>query len=157
MKIFDFLKRGQRHETSNSRSYNASNSSRLTLDWIIAPLSADAAMRGKLSGIRDRARDLERNNEWARGFFRTLENNVVGEGGIALQMRIKNTPKETLDEVANDLIETAWWRWGKVGSCTVCGRHSWWDLLRIIRPFAKSYFRKWSGGEQTEERVAGWR
>ena len=65
-----------------ARSFNAANGSRLTLDWIMSPLSADAELNGKLAALRSRSRDLERNNEWARGFFRTLENNTIGENGI---------------------------------------------------------------------------
>lgn len=115
-----------------SRNYTAANSSRLTLDWIMSPLSADATLLGKLSAMRSRSRDLERNNEWARGFFRTLENNVIGENGISLQMRVRDPGKETFDEIANDKIETAWWQWGRKGNCSVCKRHSWRDLQRLI-------------------------
>ena len=117
---------------SSSRSYSAASSSRLNLDWIMSPLSADAALMGKLSGMRSRSRDLERNNEWARGFFRTLENNVIGESGIALQMRVRDPGSQVFDEIANDKIETAWWQWGRKGKCTVCGRHSWRDVQRIV-------------------------
>ena len=115
-----------------ARSYNAGMNSRLSMDWIISPLSADAAMNGKLSAMRTRSRDLERNNEWARGFFRTLENNTIGENGIGLQMRVRDPGAETFDEIANDKIETAWYQWGRVGKCTVCGRHSWRDVQRLI-------------------------
>jgi lambda family phage portal protein len=114
-----------------SRSFAAAGSSRLTLDWAISPLSADAAMRNSLGPLRSRSRDLERNNEWVRGFLRTLENNVIGEAGIALQLRIKD-PTGKLDEIANDKIETAWWQWGRKGSCTVCGKHSWIDVQKLI-------------------------
>jgi len=62
----------RRSAPKSARSFTAGNSSRLSMDWIITPLSADAAMRGKLSAIRSRSHDLERNNEWARGFFRVL-------------------------------------------------------------------------------------
>lgn len=114
------------------RSFSASSSSRLNADWIISPLSADAAMRGKLSAIRSRSHDLERNNEWARGFFRVLENNVVGETGIALQMRVKDAATGNMDEIANDRIETAWRQWSRVGKCTVCKRHTRRDLEKLI-------------------------
>lgn len=115
-----------------ARSFTAAASSRFNADWITAPLSADAALLGKLPAIRSRARDLERNNEWARGFFRSLENNVIGEAGISLQMRIKQTADGQFDEIANDKIETAWWQWGRKGNCTVCGRHSWRDVQRLV-------------------------
>ena len=115
-----------------SRNFSAASSSRLTADWIIAPLSADSAMRGRLPALRSRSRDLERNNEWARGFLRTLENNVIGENGIGLQMRVRDPGAESFDEIANDKIETAWWQWGRMGSCTICKRHSWRDVQRIV-------------------------
>lgn len=115
-----------------SRNFTAANNSRLTMDWIMSPLSADAAMDGKLTPMRSRSRDLERNNEWARGYLRTLENNVIGENGISLQMRVRDPGSDTFDEVANDKIETAWWQWGRVGKCTICGRHSWRDLQRLV-------------------------
>jgi lambda family phage portal protein len=121
-----------RRTVQKERSFGAANTSRLSMDWIISPLSADSAMRGKLTAIRSRSRDLERNNEWNRGFLRTLENNVIGETGIALQLRVKDTVSGKLDEIANDKIETAWWQWGRVGKCTLCGRHSWRDVQRII-------------------------
>lgn len=126
---------GRRSAKPGARNFSGASTSRLSADWIIAPLSADAALRGKLSSLRSRCRDLERNNEWARGFLRTLENNVVGEAGIALQMRIKEVGRdgaERFDEIANDRIETAWWQWGRKGKCTICGRHSWRDVQRIV-------------------------
>ena len=118
--------------TKSERSFTAAGSSRLNMDWIVSPLSSDAAMRGKLPAIRSRSHDLERNNEWARGFFRVLENNVIGENGIGLQMRCKDPGVKTFDEVANDKIETAWWQWSRVGKCTVCKRHTRRDVEKLI-------------------------
>jgi lambda family phage portal protein len=118
--------------TKGTRSFTAASGSRLSLDWIIAPLSADSVLDGKLPTLRARSRDLERNNEWGRGFLRTLENNVVGEMGISLQMRVKDPGADKFDEIANDKIETAWWQWGRKGKCTVCGRHTWRDVQRLV-------------------------
>jgi lambda family phage portal protein len=115
-----------------ARSFSAASNSRLTLDWIMSPLSADAALDGKLAPLRSRSRDLERNNEWTRGYLRTLENNVIGENGISLQMRVRDPGQQSFDEVANDKIETAWYQWGRKGKCTVCGRHSWRDVQRLV-------------------------
>jgi lambda family phage portal protein len=113
------------------RSFSGAATNRLNIDWIMSPLSADAAMRGKLGPLRDRCRDMERNNEWFRGFLRAAENNVIGENGITLQMRVKEANGK-FDEVANDKLETAWWQWGRVGNCTVCRRHSWRDAQKLI-------------------------
>jgi lambda family phage portal protein len=113
-----------------SRNFSASKLGRTTLDWIVSPLSPDAAMRGHLVAIRARARDLERNNEWVRGFLRSLENNVLGESGISLQMRVRE-PNGRFDEIANDRIELAWHQWGRPGKCDLSRRHSWIDLQRL--------------------------
>jgi lambda family phage portal protein len=114
-----------------ARNWSASKMGRSTLDWIVSPLSPDAAMRGHLGAIRDRARDLERNNEWVRGFLRALENNVLGENGIGLQMRVRE-PGGKFDEVANDRIEAAWYQWGRPGRCELSGRFSWIDFQRLV-------------------------
>lgn len=130
--IFRSSAKRQARNPVAKRSYTSASVSRLTADWVVSPMSADAAMQGKLTPTRDRSRDLERNNEWARGFLRALENNVIGENGIGLQMRVRDPGKETFDEIANDKIETAWWRWGRVGNCEVTGQHSWRDAQKII-------------------------
>jgi lambda family phage portal protein len=119
-----------RRQEKAERSFKASGGGRLAMDWIVAPLSADAAMRGHLGAIRNRARDLERNNEWVRGFLRSLENNVLGEAGIQLQMRVQEADGR-FDELANDRIEMAWWQWGRPGRCDLSGRYSWGDLQRL--------------------------
>jgi lambda family phage portal protein len=116
---------------AGKRSFKATGGGRLTMDWIVAPLSADAAMQGHLPTMRNRARDLERNNEWVRSFLRCCENNVIGENGITLQMRVQD-PTGRFDEIANDRIELAWWQWGRPSRCDVSGRHSWRDLQRLI-------------------------
>lgn len=112
------------------RGFAAASSNRLTLDWITSALSSDGEMEGKLQTLRDRSRDLERNNEWVKGFLRSLENNTLGERGISLQVRSKEVNGK-LDEIANSKIEAAWRQWGKVGSCEVSGKHSWSDVQRL--------------------------
>lgn len=127
-----FWQKADKPQPQATRSFTGATSSRFTQDWMAATLSADAAMMGKLSTLRNRSRDLERNNEWMRGYFRSLENNVIGENGISLQMRIRQNAGDQFDEIANDKIESAFYQWGKVGSPTVCKRHSWKDLQKVI-------------------------
>lgn len=129
--MLKFDKTTGQFRSAGKRNFSASKIGRATLDWIVSPLSPDAAMRGHLTAIRSRARDLERNNEWVRGFLRSLENNVLGESGITLQMRVKETDGR-FDEVANDKIEMAFWQWGRPGRCEVSGRLSWVDLQRLV-------------------------
>lgn len=113
------------------RVFTAASTGRLTIDWVTSTLSSDAEMKGKLPLLRNRSRDLERNNEWVKGFLRSLENNVLGEKGIGLQVRSRE-PDGRLDEVANTNIERAWKMWGRPGKCEVTGRHSWCDVQRLV-------------------------
>jgi len=126
-RISDYFRRGKA-----TRNFDAGVSNRLTADWIVAPLSADAAIAGgRLNTIRNRTRDLERNNEWVRGFLRMLENNVLGEKGIGLHMRIKD-PTGKPDLLANDMVLSAFIQWAKTGNCTLDRRSSWRDVQRIV-------------------------
>ncbi|MCI0539084.1 MAG: phage portal protein [Verrucomicrobiales bacterium] len=56
----------------HQRNYNAAQESRLTADWQATTVSADLAMRGKIRVLRNRARSLERDNDYARRFFKLL-------------------------------------------------------------------------------------
>jgi lambda family phage portal protein len=113
------------------RSYEGAQGGRLTLDWITTGQSSNEELKVSLKTLRERCREMERNDDIARGFFGLLENNVLGEGGIALQMKVAD-PSGKLDESANDRIEWAWWKWGRVGVPTICGRHSWRDLKAVV-------------------------
>jgi len=121
----------KKEQKAAQRSFKSANLSRLTLDWVTASLSQDGELKGKLPILRDRSRDLERNNEWVKGFLRSLENNVLGEKGVSLQVRSQE-PNGKLDEVANSKIGRAWKQWGKTGRCEVTGRLSFSDVQRLI-------------------------
>lgn len=100
--------------------FDASMTSRLTADWQpIERLSADAELQGRLPIIRSRARDHERNDPYAEGYYKLRENNVVGHEGFTLQMKIVKSQTEdaatgelvtTYDVAAGRMIEKAWRR-----------------------------------------------
>jgi lambda family phage portal protein len=100
------------------KSYDAAQQSRLTTDWIaLSRMSADAELQGKLPIIRERSRDLERNDPYGENFLRLAENNVIGSAGIGLQMKVAAAETEdpstgeltiTLDHSVNRAIERAW-------------------------------------------------
>ena len=50
----------------NLRAYQGALVSRLTSDWMSSQLSADAEIRNSLRKLRDRSRELVRNNPYAR-------------------------------------------------------------------------------------------
>lgn len=68
-----------------ARRYDAAKIDRLTADWIFGPLSANEEIRGGLKVVRDRARELERNDPTARQYLAMCERNIVGRG---FQLRV---------------------------------------------------------------------
>lgn len=113
------------------RSFAAAQGGRLFSDWVGYVGPVDEYLRRDLVAMRSNSRRLARDNDYMKQFLRMVRRNVVGPKGIVLQNRARD-PNGQLDEVANDRIEEAWARWGKRGTCTVCGRLSWLDLQRVI-------------------------
>ena len=123
---FGYVKAGQR-----SQAYYGTNVGRLYASWKPGNDSADRELRYNLKMLRARSRDLQRNNDYVKRYFRLVKTNVIGPNGIILQSRITNDSGKP-DKVANDLIETAWGDWGKKGICEVTGRFSFRDLQGAV-------------------------
>lgn len=132
--------------TTARRGYNATQAGRLYADWFAHATSSDAEIRGSIRRLIDRSRDLERNNDYQRGFLLSLERNVLGAIRNDLRMDCGqmgpgargSPPVWQPDRSASAQIEDAWKEWGKKGTCTVCGRYSWRDVKRIaLRSMAR--------------------
>jgi lambda family phage portal protein len=116
--------RGKRNLTL----FNGSLASRLTQDWVNAPiLSADQEIKGSLRILRGRARELSRNNAVAKSYLKILVSNVIGERGIGYQPLVRNNNDE-LNKTFNDKIEKAWCEWSQKGNCTVDGK---WSMRQV--------------------------
>ena len=68
------------------RGFQGAMYNRLVADWITASTSMDAEIRKDLKRLRDRSRDLVRNNDYARGFLVDVESNVIGATPFDLRM-----------------------------------------------------------------------
>ena len=109
---------------SPKRSFTAARIDRLSNDWLTPQTSADAELAGALATLRSRSRELERNNEYAQGYLGLLENNVLGAGGVALEMKVVD-PGGTPDVLASLAIKKAWQEWGQRDTCTMSGSICW--------------------------------
>jgi lambda family phage portal protein len=128
---------------TGSRSFNAAQVGRLTADWIAAATSADSEIRGAFRRLVDRSRDLERNNDYMRGFLLSAERNINGaqrydlrsDAGEWINRPRAGTKPAQLewqpDDMAKRAIEDAWSEWGRKGTCTVCKRHTWRGVRRL--------------------------
>lgn len=122
-----------------TRGFNAAQLGRLYADWFAAATSSDTEIRSNFRRLLDRSRDLERNSDYWRGYLGDAEDNIVGAVRDDLRMNCGSysypngkPPKWEPDQQANNLIEADWAEWGKKGTCTICGRYSWWDVKRLL-------------------------
>lgn len=90
--------------------YAGAANSRLTMDWQSSGMAPDQEIRYSLRQLRDRARDLERNNPAARHYLRLLATNVIGPHGVRMQARVKDN-SGSLSTRINDRIEQGWSEW----------------------------------------------
>ena len=62
------------------RGYDAANRSRRTSGWLTRSSGANSEIGTTLATLRDRHRDLARNNPWARRAIAAIVNNTIGPG-----------------------------------------------------------------------------
>ncbi|MFA4871417.1 MAG: phage portal protein [Pedobacter sp.] len=112
------------------RSFAGAQMSRLNASWLATGTSGDAEIRAGLKTLRDRARELSRNNSYVKKYLRMITINVLGAKGITFQSKIKLNSGES-DEKVNDFLEAKWADWGKLkNSPDVQGKLSWQDIQR---------------------------
>jgi capsid protein len=137
------------------RAYAAAQNNRLTSDWISQATSADSEIRGSLRTLRNRARQLVRDSDFAKAALRAVRNNVVGTG-IKLQAQVRMQRGGRLSEEVNKRIEEEFKAWSVAKICNTAGKLSFQDIQRLsmtsmlesgevfIR-FVKQPFGRWQG------------
>ena len=108
---------------SIKRAYQGALVSRLTSDWMSSQLSADAEIRNSLRKLRDRSRELVRNNPYARQAKRTTQINIVGTG-MKFQSLVLQQRGGKRDQRVNNMIEEKWAEWTGADSCDCAGKYS---------------------------------
>ncbi len=94
-------------------AYKGASRDRLRSSWIPGGGSADQDLLPELSDIRERSRDLNRNDAHASGITSTMTINVIGTG-IRPQSRVDKEDLGIDEKVANDFqtkAERVWKRW----------------------------------------------
>lgn len=110
------------------RSFEAAETPAWTDSWPTHGGSINDDLSRQLPTLRARAHGLARNNEWAIRYLLQLDDNILGEQGMRLQMRL-TLPDGTQDKKNNDLLESAWGRWGE--ACEVSGL-SWREVETLV-------------------------
>jgi lambda family phage portal protein len=107
------------------RQFNAAQMSRVTADWILAPIKTNEDIRHNLQVLVMRSRDLAKNNSDYRKWLDMRRKNIFGPTGIRLRMKSRNNDGSQ-DKIANSIIEREWKAWGhRVGGyVSMDGQHS---------------------------------
>jgi len=105
------------------RHYEAAQPGRRTSGWQRTPADANIAAMGALAEMRMHARDLIRNNAWARRAQRVIANNTAGWGIVAKP--IGSNPAEVQRGAA------LWKAWAESTECESEGRHTFGGLQHI--------------------------
>jgi lambda family phage portal protein len=120
------------------RAYQGARMNRLTADWVTSGTSADSEIKSSFKALRNRARQLCRDNDYAKQALRAIQNNVIGQG-IRHQGQVQMQSGGRLDEGINAQIHEAWQKWGHKTRCDVSGLLGFHDMERLlVRSLAES-------------------
>ena len=115
----------------NLRSYAGAQKGRLFADFFSNSKSADAELAPALRTLRDRSRELARNDSYVKRYLALLSANVVGTKGIRLSCKARDDNGQ-LDLVGNQIIEREFAKWCKKANCTVTGKLSFIDAQKLF-------------------------
>lgn len=100
------------------RKYEGASKGRRGAGWITGAGDANAQIKGDLTTLRERSRDLRRNNPYAHKIVSVITNNVIGKGIIT--------------DVKPLAVENKWKEWANSTACDYDGRHDLKGLQRLI-------------------------
>ena len=123
--------RRTKNKPFNFRSYAGAQRGRLFADFLSSSKSADAELGPALRTLRDRSRELSRNDSYVKRYLHLLSANVVGTKGIRLSCKARDDNGQ-LDLVGNQIIEREFAKWCKKQNCTVTGKLSFVDAQQLF-------------------------
>lgn len=106
------------------RGYEGAGAGRRFSGWDAKATSANTELRGKLGTLRDRSRDLIRNNPYAARGIKVIDHNAVGSGIMA---QIKDGAGLKVPKL--DLL---WDTWARSKACDYDGVHDFYGLQRLV-------------------------
>lgn len=111
------------------RNYDAGSSGRANGNWTTVNNTAQQTDKPFRDAVRARARDLERNSDFAESIVLAYERNVIGRG-FKLQSLIKDKNGDDDEELQNT-IEDLWQQWSRPYSCDITREQSLTEMLRM--------------------------
>jgi len=111
-------------EIMSKRRYEGAAAGRRTDNWQARGTSANAEISLELAKLRDRSRDMVRNNGYAKRAVNVIKNNVVGAG---IRPAITNAKSKTKNEKA----KRAWKQWAETTDCDYGGQMTFYGIQKM--------------------------
>lgn len=106
--------------------YDIARRDRLLNDFLSSSKTFNEELRSaSLPLLRDRCRELARNDHSAIKFLSLLQKNVIGCEGIRMQPKVMMQRGGNPNKVFNQAIADAWEDWGQKENCTACKKFTW--------------------------------
>jgi lambda family phage portal protein len=105
------------------RAYDGASRGRRTEDWKARGTSANAETKGALHTLRDRAREQDRNNAYAKKAINVIANNSIG-AGIRISLKAK--------EIQKGNVLTHWNHWADYIYCDFDERLNFYGLQKLV-------------------------
>lgn len=112
------------------RLYGGARNTRTTGNFGASAGSADAELHTSLTVLRQRSRQMVRDNAYAKRAKQLVVNNVIGPG-VGLQGQVMTT-RNVLAKAVNDAIEDAWAQWCQADQCHTGGGLHFSDMERLL-------------------------
>jgi lambda family phage portal protein len=115
---------------ASKRLFAGAKLGRLTDSWRATLTAINDDLRGDVTRLIARARELEANNDYVARFLNMVERHVVGPKGFTFKSLAENAPGKP-DELARNAIEAAFADWSRPGICDVTGQLSFHDICTL--------------------------
>jgi len=124
-----------------------SNEAGLYSDWIAQILTPNDELRGSISKMRARGRDIARNTGPGARFTEMFVTNIVGHSGFACRHKFRGPDGELVEDI-NKALDAEWYRFWE-GNVTLDGRQCGTEFLQNVArtwvPDGEIFTRKWIG------------
>lgn len=114
--------------------YNAAQNTRLNADWRTSSVGPNHDLRFALETVRNRARDLANNDDYAKGYLRQMEANVVGPFGFT--PRINPSIRDPKFRENAKKIREKFFEWTDAKHCSVNGEDHFLDIQNLLIKYA---------------------
>jgi lambda family phage portal protein len=111
------------------RKYEGADAGRRTEGWVTVGTDANSEIGPALARLRNRARDLVRNNPWAARGIQVIVSNVVGRG---IMGQVKMDPSRRGGNRNEADLNATWKTWAGTTACDYDGRHNLFGLQRLV-------------------------